>query len=358
MTVLPGKLKGGFTTGTAAAAAAKAAAMLMEGQTPPAVIAVQLPGGNVLNIPVQSVFLQTGIAKAVVVKDAGDDPDITHGKEIIVILEEIIDGPDIVWQAGEGVGTVTLPGLRIPPGEPAINPGPRAQILANVRSVTKKGMRITISIPGGVELAKTTFNPRLGIIGGLSILGTTGIVRPFSASARRESLLALLSVTWERGCKNPILVPGNYGRRAAITFLGREADIIEVGNDWGVALQWLSQRGCRQISIVGHGGKLAKLARGDWDTHSRRGRQAQGFIRYLSKSQARGTTVDAVTTSLPPRRQNLLCNKLAHLIQTRIRHRFHLNARIAICDMHGAILGKTILIRNAETPAAKCQSGV
>lgn len=342
MTVVPGKLKGGFTTGTAAAAAAKAAAMLLEGKTPPAVIAVQLPGGNILNIPVQSVFLQTGIAQAAVVKDAGDDPDITHGKEIIAILEEIPDGPEVLWQAGEGVGTVTLPGLRIPPGEPAINPGPRAQILANVRSVTAKGLRITICIPGGAELAKTTFNPRLGIMGGLSILGTTGIVRPFSASARRESLLALLSVTWERGCKNPILVPGNYGRRAAIAFLGREADIIEVGNDWGIALDWLSRRGCRRITIIGHGGKLAKLARGDWDTHSRRGRQAQGFIRHLAKTQARGITVDAVITSLPPRRQNMLCKKLARRIQIRIRHRFHLNASIAICDMHEAILGTSM----------------
>ena len=171
-----------MTTGTCAAAAAKAAATVLTGGAAPAEVEVQLPGGDTVRVPILFVERQgdsTGITAAVR-KDAGDDPDVTHGLTIRTSLCWD-DAADVRFIAGEGVGTVTKPGLQVPPGQPAINPVPRQMIAAAIRDVTARGVRVEISIPGGREIAAQTFNPRLGIEGGLSILGTVGIVRPYCA---------------------------------------------------------------------------------------------------------------------------------------------------------------------------------
>ncbi|HEG44215.1 MAG TPA: cobalt-precorrin-5B (C(1))-methyltransferase, partial [Phycisphaerales bacterium] len=180
-------LRDGFTTGTCAAAAAKAAAMVLCGQTDITTVDVALPDGSFaeLGILQAKTVAQAGIAS--VRKDAGDDPDVTD-KVIVEVTVKFNDGRDIVFEAGAGVGTVTKPGLQIAVGEPAINPVPREMITGAVRSVTDKGAVVTVSIAGGEEIAKKTFNPRLGIVGGLSVIGTSGKVRPFSCPALRSAL--------------------------------------------------------------------------------------------------------------------------------------------------------------------------
>ena len=166
---------------------------------------------------------------------------------------------------------MTKPGLAIPPGEPAINPVPRRMIREAVREVTPRGVRVTISIPGGGELARKTFNPRIGIVGGLSILGTTGIVRPFSCSAIRETLRCTLNVAAAAGIRAPVFVPGHIGERAARAhFRVADEQIVEVGNEWGFVLDEALGRPFSALLILGHPGKLAKLTAGDWDTHSGR----------------------------------------------------------------------------------------
>jgi cobalt-precorrin-5B (C1)-methyltransferase len=171
----------GFTTGTCAAAAAKAATMLLCGQPAPSEVEVEIADGTRVRLPVTQVRKTAKACQAAVRKDAGSDPDVTHGS---LIMTTVAWGTDktIAFHAGEGVGIVTKPGLAVPPGEPAINPVPRRMIQTAIREITSRGVRVTISIPGGEAWAAKTFNPRLGVTGGLSILGTTGRVRPIRVS--------------------------------------------------------------------------------------------------------------------------------------------------------------------------------
>ena len=187
----------GFTTGTCAAAAAKAAALLLCGSEPSDRVEVPLPDGTRVTLPLAFARKDGNAAEAGITKDAGDDPDVTDGCLIVASVAWGIE-PGVTLLAGEGVGTVTKPGLSVPPGEPAINPVPRLMIRTAVAEVTDRPLQVTISIPRGRELADKTFNPRLGIEGGLSILGTSGIVRPFSCEALRDALVCALSVA--RGC--------------------------------------------------------------------------------------------------------------------------------------------------------------
>ncbi|MDH5509291.1 MAG: cobalt-precorrin-5B (C(1))-methyltransferase CbiD, partial [Nitrospinota bacterium] len=177
MTNSPQTLRTGYTTGACASAAAKAAAMILMGQQAPNRVEIVLANGESAEMEIVDTALTRTGATAAVVKNAGDDPDITHGARIVAEVSWMDDG-DIRFEAGEGVGTVTRRGLSMPPGEPAINPGPRKMIAMALRDVTDKPILVRVSIPGGRELAPKTFNPRLGVEGGLSILGTTGIVRP------------------------------------------------------------------------------------------------------------------------------------------------------------------------------------
>jgi hypothetical protein len=180
----------GYTTGTCAAAAAKAAAMILSGFPIPRKVDVELPDGERVILPIVYAEGMHCLARAGVQKDAGGDPDITHGC-LVVASVEWEEGEGVSLAAGDGVGIVTKPGLPLAPGEPAINPVPRAMIQKAVREVTGRGVRVTISIPGGRELADKTFNPRLGVEGGLSILGTSGLVRPFNRQALCKTLVGV-----------------------------------------------------------------------------------------------------------------------------------------------------------------------
>lgn len=340
-------LREGYTTGSCAAAAAKAAALLLaEGQAAKSV-EIPLPGGRRLRLAVDRLRRTGKGAEASVRKDAGDDPDVTNGAWIRTAVDWT-EGSDVEFAAGEGVGTVTRPGLAVPPGEPAVNPLPRRMIRAAVREVTPRGVRVTISIEGGRELAGRTFNPRLGIEGGLSILGTTGIVRPFSCSALRATLRCALDVAAAGGIRAPVLVPGHIGERAArAQFRVGPERIVEVGNEWGFALDEASHRPFSALLALGHPGKLAKLAAGGWDTHSGRSESALPAVikmhaAILGRPAAEAPTVEGIFAALGAEEKRALGDPLAAAAQAAIRTRTHgrFEIAVALIDLGGNILGK------------------
>ena len=266
-------LKEGLTTGTCATAAAKGAARLfIEGVTVQSVD-VGLPGGRRETLEVFDVVKVNDHASASVIKDSGDDPDVTNGMTIKVTVSNY-DGEGIKFEAGEGVGRVTKKGLSIQPGEPAINPVPRVMIRDAIREVTDRSLTVTVSIVDGERVGAKTFNPRLGIVGGLSILGTTGIVRPYSHPAIKESLRCLLNVAIAGGAERPAFTAGNIGTRAAVSLGMPKEHIVEVGNEWGFMLDSLEGNRIKSLLAIGHPGKLVKLIAGDWDTHSSRSKSA------------------------------------------------------------------------------------
>ncbi|MGH8974638.1 MAG: cobalt-precorrin-5B (C(1))-methyltransferase [Acidimicrobiia bacterium] len=264
-------LRTGWTTGTCASAAAKAAATgLVTGIRPPEV-EVALPGGRRVRFPVEAG--PAGMPwEAVVVKDAGDDPDCTHGARMTATVEAA-GGPDAVaLAAGPGVGTVTLPGLGLPVGVPAINPVPRRVILAAVAEVTPEPLAVTFSVPDGEAMAEKTTNARLGIVGGISILGTTGIVRPFSTAAYRASVVQQIDVAAAQGHREVVLATGSRSERHAFGAWPGLPDVcvVEVGDFTGIALRRAVAAGVRRVAFVGMAGKITKLAAGVMMTHFHR----------------------------------------------------------------------------------------
>ncbi len=260
----------GFTTGSAAAAAAVAALRFMLGRGCNSVT-LELPGGRSLEVPVTGCIATNDGAEAWVTKDAGSDPDVTHGVAIVAGVS-FSDAPGIVVLGGKGVGVVTRPGLPVPPGRAAINPAPMELIRKSVAAELPQGsgVRITISIPEGEEIAKRTYNPRLGIVGGLSILGTTGIVNPMSNEAIIGTIKSELSVLRASGCASVCLVPGNYGRRMAMILGAPPGCIVNMSNFAGEALRMVDALSFERLLLVGQIGKFAKLAAGSLDTHSSR----------------------------------------------------------------------------------------
>lgn len=303
--------RGGLTTGTCAAAAAKAAALALVG-SPCDAVDVELPGGDVVSLAVEwTERPRTGCARAAVVKDAGDDPDVTDGTAVVAEVDVPGDaaaggtsGPEldgVFFAAGPGVGTVTRAGLQIAPGEPAINPVPRRMIADAVREVLPEGaVRVTVSIPGGEETARRTFNPRLGIEGGLSVLGTSGRVVPKSEDAWLRSLLPQVDMALAEGHTTLYLAPGTFGERAAREQLGApEAAIVQCSNFAGDLLDHCADAGVERVVLVGHAGKLVKLAAGIWNTHSRYGDARLETLAALAAAAGAPPTVVTKLLDLP-----------------------------------------------------------
>lgn len=260
----------GFTTGAGAAAAAKAAAMLWTGQPCPDEVSVANPQGERLVIPVAAGKARRGRAWAYVVKDAGDDPDVTHGVKIIAIIEEAA-GEQVTIVGGTGVGRVTRPGLPVPVGEAAINPVPREMITRTVREVVPAGgVMVTVALPEGKHLARRTMNPQLGITGGLSILGTTGIVEPMSEEAYCQSLVPQIDMALAGGNSLLVLTPGRKSQQVATCRYGFPAPaVVQAGNFFGFMLEEAAGRGVERFILLGEPGKLVKLAAGIFNTHNR-----------------------------------------------------------------------------------------
>ena len=265
-------LRRGFTTGSCAAAAAAAAVEMLLSGSPVFSVAVTLPAGNEAFFDIRVDDRSVESASCTVIKDAGDDPDITNGAEISA--EVFLTEQDFYLCGGEGVGIVTAKGLPVAQGEPAINPVPRQMIRENVDRVCRKygytgGIRAVISVKNGEELAKKTFNPRLGIQGGISILGTPGIVEPMSEQALVDTIKIMIDRAKQKNTKQIVISPGNYGRDYCLHCFGIDLEnCIKCSNFIGDTLDYLVYRGFSEIFLVGHIGKLLKLAGGIMNTHS------------------------------------------------------------------------------------------
>lgn len=263
-------LRTGYSTGSCATAASQAALVKLLGDNEVNEVRVELPDGAWITIPIRQVFVFAGKASAEVIKDAGDDPDVTHGTSILATVE-LLAQEKIIIEGGRGVGRVTKPGLAIEVGEAAINPVPRAMIRSAVQKLLPPGTgaKIIISAPQGEELARRTMNPRLGIEGGISILGTSGIVRPMSEAAYLASLVPQLDQAIALGHRNLLLTPGKMGERQAKA-LGIAADsIIQTSNYVGIMIKEAVLRNVKTILLIGHIGKIIKVAAGIFNTHSK-----------------------------------------------------------------------------------------
>jgi len=279
-------LRTGYTTGSCASAAAKGAALTLLGAHPKEVT-IELPIGTTATIPLQKSWIKNGAVYCTVIKDAGDDPDITHGAEIGVQLfltpskKRGSSGRlPIILKGGEGIGMVTKPGLPVKKGEAAINPVPRKMIRNSVVNALLRDpklsaplgrVEVVLFVPRGEELAKKTFNPRLGIIGGISILGTTGIVKPFSHQAYRETICCALQIARAAECNEIVLSTGGLSERLAKSYFPqlREESFIQMGDYAGFALNKALQNKFRYITISVFMGKLSKIAAGCDYTHAR-----------------------------------------------------------------------------------------
>ena len=270
-------LRPGWTTGACAAAAAKAATTALITGEPQSWTEIALPSGRRVTFAIERCDLsRPGRAEAVVVKDAGDDPDVTHGAHLTATVSWLPHG-GIQLDGGLGVGVVTKPGLGLQVGGPAINPVPRSMIEASVTEALggePRGLRVVISVPEGEVMARKTTNARLGIIGGISILGTTGIVRPFSTAAWRASVEQAVSVLAAQAAEtsqDPVLVLGTGGRteKGAMLLFPElpEVSFVEVGDFTGAALRRCVEHGVRRVVFVGMAGKLTKLGAGVLMTH-------------------------------------------------------------------------------------------
>ncbi len=285
-------LRRGWTTGTCAAAAAKAAfAALMTGEFPDPV-EVTLPRGERPSFALALTRRDQATASAGIIKDAGDDPDVTHGALIVANVRVGAAGAGVTFRAGEGVGTITRPGLPLPPGEPAINPVPRQMIRDAIAEVAAAAGRpadaeVEVAIPGGAELAAKTLNARLGIVGGLSILGTTGIVVPYSCSAWIHSIHRGIDVARAAGLTHIVGATGASSEAAAQKLYGfPDIALIDMGDFVGGMLKYLRSHPVPRLTIAGGVGKMTKLAQGLTDLHSKRGEVDR--TRLVSFAEAAG----------------------------------------------------------------------
>jgi len=292
--LVPGfyELRTGFTTGACATAAAKAAlTALLTGEEQDSV-KFSIPDGEVFTLPIQDCVIGKDWASASVVKDAGDDPDVTNGCTISVKVE-LSHESGVHFLQGEGVGRVTLPGLGIPIGEPAVNPVPRKMIEQELAALYDGGLDVTVSVPGGKEIAQKTFNPKLGIEDGISIIGTSGIVRPFSDEAFVEAIRREVEVAKAVGSPRLVI---NSGARSERFVKSLYPDLppqafVHYGNYIGDTIKIAKELGFQEVTMGLMIGKAVKLAAGMLDTHSREGVMDKEFIRQMARESGCPKTI-------------------------------------------------------------------
>ncbi|MFJ9498426.1 cobalt-precorrin-5B (C(1))-methyltransferase [Brevibacillus centrosporus] len=268
-------LRHGYTTGSCATATTKAALIALITQEPQREATIRLPIGETVTFQMESCEFTEAMATASTIKDGGDDPDATHGA-LIISTVEWLDEPGIILDGGVGVGRVTKPGLPVPIGGAAINPVPRKMIREAAQEVLdqfeiNRGIKIVISVPAGEEIAKKTLNGRLGILGGISILGTRGIVVPFSTSAYKASVAQAVNVAKEAGCEHIVLSTGGKTESYGIEMypeLSEEA-FVEMGDFVGFSLQQCKRKKMKKVTLVGMMGKFSKVAQGVMMVHSK-----------------------------------------------------------------------------------------
>lgn len=283
------ELRTGYTTGSSAAAAAKAALLCVLGNETPGHVEILLPKGSSLRIPVEGCQRGHDSAKCSVIKDGGDDPDVTHGAEIVADLS-LTGRPGIIEiDGGRGVGTVTKPGLGLEIGRPAINPVPRRMIEENLMQAGRqilqtRGIRVVVSVPDGEELAPKTDNPRLGIRGGISILGTSGIVVPFSTASYAASIRQSLDVVVAMGDSTVVLSTGSRSEEIARSVVVLpDHCFVQMGDFSGYAMQQCGKKKVRKAYVVGFVGKIAKMAAGVRQTHVKGSKVDMRFLAGLAE---------------------------------------------------------------------------
>lgn len=288
-------LRRGFTTGSCATATAVAAAQSLLTQQVVSRAKIDTPSGISLDLPVTEVERNGSTAKYLIIKDSGDDPDITDGSEVFAKVS-LIEEPKIIIDGGIGIGRITKKGLDQPVGAAAINSVPRQMISSALTSLASElgyngGFDVIISIPAGVELAKRTFNPRLGIVGGISVLGTTGIVEPMSNDALIDTIKAEVSIIANEGSDSLLIIIGNFGEDFAYDKLGlKGAPAVKSSNFIGDAIAFAIENSMKKLFIVGHIGKMVKIGIGMFNTHSAYG---DGRIETLISSAVESGVVDS-----------------------------------------------------------------
>ena len=293
------QLRRGWTTGACATAAAKAAWTALVTGSFPDPVEISLPGGSRPAFALAFGERGEDWARAGVVKDAGDDPDVTHGATLVATVKHGVPGSGVTFRAGAGVGTVTRPGLPLPVGEPAINPVPREMMrtaIAEVEVAHGGGhdVEIEISIPDGERIAAKTLNPRLGIVGGLSVLGTTGIVVPFSCAAWIHSIHRGIDVARAMGLNHVAGSTGNTTETAVAKLHGlSEQALIDMGDFVGGMLKYLAAHPVAKVTVAGGIGKMVKLAQGLTDLHSKRGSVDHDFLAEVAAGQGASAEVVA-----------------------------------------------------------------
>lgn len=321
-----GELRRGWTTGACASAATKAAyTALLTGHFPDPV-QITLPRGQQPAFPLARESLADGSASATIIKDAGDDPDVTHGAAITATLSAGTPGSGVTFRAGEGVGTVTQPGLPISPGEPAINPVPRRLMIEIVQEIAAANgaagdVVIEISVADGAALARQTWNPRLGIIGGISILGTTGIVVPFSCSAWIHSIHRGIDVARATATRHVAGCTGSTSEAAVMRVHGLpETAMLDMGDFAGGMLKYLRRHPVPRLTIGGGFAKLTKLAQGNLDLHS--GRSQVDFDWLATRLEVLGAGVEL-------RDQVLNANTAMQVLELAMAHQLDLANDVA-----------------------------
>lgn len=350
-------LRSGYTTGACAAAAAQAATMALLKQVVVNQVRVVLPGANEVNFKVNRCLFDRSQASCSVIKDAGDDPDITHGAEIWATVSWK-DESGITITGGKGVGVVTKPGLEILVGMAAINPVPWHMIAQSVRkaagnNLDSRGIQIIISVPSGEELAKRTLNPRLGIVGGISILGTTGIVIPYSVNAYKTCISQALDVAMACGCRQVVLTTGRRSEKFAQSELAlAEECFVQAGDFIGYSLGECVKRHLAKVTVWGMIGKISKLAAGHLYTNVSHSKVDIGFLAGVAAScglpdkmvkALRGAvTANHFRKMLPPEHTRKFCDQLCLLAARKCgeKARGKLEIECIMTSYDGTILGR------------------
>lgn len=339
------ELKRGWTTGACATAAAKAAVMGLWSGDVPGRVTITLPRGETPEFDIAHVARGPGWVECGVIKDAGDDPDVTHGCMVRAHVTRGAHG--VSFHAGDGVGVVTLPGLPIPVGQAAVNPVPRDMMTGMVRDLAAlhgvdADLRITLSVPGGAEIAAKTWNPRLGIQGGLSILGTTGIVRPFSCAAWIASIHRGVDVARARGVAHVAGCTGATSEATVRALYGlEESAMLDMGDFVGGLVKYIRTHPVPRLTIGGGIGKMTKLAQGAIDLHSGRSQvdfaalAAQFKDPSIAEMRTALQVYDHVGDELPKAVATQACVTLRHMLRDA-----PVCVDVVVIDRAGAIIGR------------------
>ena len=348
-------LRTGFTTGACATAAAAAACRALLGGDCAGRVSIRLPNGQTASFALEELTVSEDGSRAAVRKDAGDDPDVTHNALIEVTVRPLPAGAGIVFRAGAGVGTVTRPGLPVAVGEPAINPVPRQMIRDALTGVAEEfnsnaDFEVTVSVPGGEAMAQHTWNPRLGIMGGISILGTTGIVRPYSCAAWIASIHRGVDVARAGGARHVVGSTGAQSEAAAKRFYALpDWVLLDMGDFAGGLLKYLRRHPLPKLTVAGGFGKLTKLSQGAMDLHSARSQvdfSALGRLAAEIRSDQRlgsavadaNTAMQALEIAGPELAQAVAARALAAIEKTLADA--PVDAEVMIFDRSGALVAR------------------